>query len=133
MGQPTKYNKEIVESILERLATGQSIRTAVIDEGITWPTWRTWLRNKADLREKYDQAKEDGIEYTLGEIEHIAQDTVQRAKTKKADIIEVKAVETLIKNKQWLASKLHAKKYGSHQQMTIGNIENQSFKIDWDK
>lgn len=133
VGCPTKYNKDLVNKILERLAQGQSIRSAVVDEGITWPTWRDWLRKKPDLREQYDQAKQDGIEYTLGEIENIAQDTVQRARTKKADITEVKAVETLIKNKQWLASKLYAKKYGSHQQMTIGNIEDQSFKIAWDK
>ena len=45
----------------------------------------------------------------------------------------VKAIDTFIKHKQWMASKLAAKKYGDRTQMEIGNIQDQSFSIKWDK
>ena len=78
-------------------------------------------------------AKEDGIEYSMAEVEQVAKDAVKKAGESKMDMANVKAIDTFIKHKQWMASKLAAKKYGDRTQMEIGNIQDQSFSIKWDK
>ena len=45
------------------------------------------------------------------------------------DMANVKAIDTFIKHKQWMASKLAAKKYGDRQSLEIGNMKDQSFSI----
>ena len=89
-GRPTKYSKTLIKKILERLAKGEPIRNAVVDEGISWATFRNWLLTKDGLRQQYALAKQDGIEWSIGDVETIAMQTVSRSREKKADISEVK-------------------------------------------
>ena len=69
----------------------------------------------------------------MSEVDDIAKGVVSRSQNEKMDMANVKAVDTFIKHKQWMASKLAAKKYGDKAQMEIGNIKDQSFSIKWDK
>jgi hypothetical protein len=133
MAPKSKYTKELVETVLQELARGKSIRAALKVVNIDWETWRSWLIKKADLREKYNQAKEDGIEYSMAEVDEVAKNAVKKSSESKMDMANVKAIDTFIKHKQWMASKLAAKKYGDKTQMEIGNIKDQSFSIKWDK
>jgi hypothetical protein len=133
MTKPSIYTKELANQVLEGLAQGKSIRNVLGEVGIAWETWRKWLIKRPDLRESYNQAKEDGIEWSLSEVEDIAKGVVSRSQNEKMDMANVKAVDTFIKHKQWMASKLAAKKYGDKAQMEIGNIKDQSFSIKWDK
>jgi hypothetical protein len=133
MAPKSKYTKELVETVLQELARGKSIRAALKVVNIDWETWRSWLIKKADLREKYNQAKEDGIEYSMAEVDEVAKNAVKKSSESKMDMANVKAIDTFIKHKQWMASKLAAKKYGDKTQMEIGNMKDQSFSIKWDK
>tara|TARA_Y100001938_G_scaffold131915_1_gene189553 strand:- start:71 stop:472 length:402 start_codon:yes stop_codon:yes gene_type:complete len=133
MAAETKYTKELVETVLQELAMGKSIREALKTVDTAWETWRKWLNKKTGLRERYNQAKEDGIEYSMAEVEQVAKDAVKKSGESKMDMANVKAIDTFIKHKQWMASKLAAKKYGDRTQMEIGNIQDQSFSIKWDK
>jgi hypothetical protein len=133
MAPKSKYTKELVETVLQELARGKSIRAALKVVSIDWETWRSWLIKKPDLREKYNQAKEDGIEYSMAEVDEVAKNAVKKSSESKMDMANVKAIDTFIKHKQWMASKLAAKKYGDRTQMEIGNIKDQSFSIKWDK
>jgi hypothetical protein len=133
MTKPSIYTKELANKVLEGLARGRSIRNVLEEVGIAWETWRQWLNKKPELREQYSLAKEDGIEWSLGELEDVAKDTVEKSQSTKMDMANVKAIDTYIKHKQWLASKLAAKRYGDKTQMEIGNIKDQSFSIKWDK
>tara|TARA_R110000851_G_scaffold238681_7_gene391471 strand:+ start:942 stop:1343 length:402 start_codon:yes stop_codon:yes gene_type:complete len=133
MGRPSKYNKELVNTVLEELALGKSIRAALKTVQVEWPTWRSWLIKYPELRESYNQSKEDGIEYSMADVDEIAREAVLKSSETKMDMANVKAIDTFIKHKQWMASKLHAKKYGDKAQMEIGNIKDQSFSIKWDK
>ena len=70
MANRSKYNKAIVDPILEELSIGKTIREVLGVSGRpAWSTFRTWLNKYPDLREKYNQAKQDGCEYLLANAE----------------------------------------------------------------
>ena len=46
---------------------------------------------------------------------------------------EVKAVDTLIKHKQWKAQKLYPRVYGDRHQLEVGNADGKPFEIAWEK
>ena len=133
MAAHTKYSKELVDTVLQELAVGKSIREALKTVNISWEIWRQWLNKKTGLRESYNQAKEDGIEYSMADVDQVAKDAVKKSANSKMDMANVKAIDTFIKHKQWMASKLAARKYGDRTQMEIGNMKDQSFSIKWDK
>ena len=133
MAAHTKYSKELVDTVLQELAVGKSIREALKTVNISWEIWRQWLNKKTGLRESYNLAKEDGIEYSMADVDQVAKDAVKKSANSKMDMANVKAIDTFIKHKQWMASKLAARKYGDRTQMEIGNMKDQSFSIKWDK
>lgn len=133
MAAKTKYTKELVDTVLQELAVGKSIREALKTVDVSWEIWRQWLTKKTGLRELYSQAKEDGIEYSMADVDKVAKDAVKKSGETKMDMANVKAIENFIKHKQWMASKLAARKYGDRQSLEIGNMKDQSFSIKWDK
>lgn len=133
MAAHTKYTKELVDTVLQELAMGKSIRESLKTVNIGWETWRLWLHKKTGLRERYNQAKEDGIEYSMADVDQIAKEAVKKSAETKMDMANVKAIDTFIKHKQWMASKLAARKFGDKTQLEIGNMKDQSFSIKWDK
>ena len=133
MAAHTKYTKELVDTVLQELAIGKSIREALKTVDVSWEIWRQWLNKKTGLRELYSQSKEDGIEYSMAEVDQVAKDAVKKSGETKMDMANVKAIDTFIKHKQWMASKLAARKYGDRQSLEIGNMKDQSFSIKWDK
>ena len=133
MAAKTKYTKELVDTVLQELAVGKSIREALKTVDVSWEIWRQWLTKKTGLRELYSIAKEDGIEYSMADVDKVAKDAVKKSAESKMDMANVKAIDTFIKHKQWMASKLAARKYGDRQSLEIGNIKDQSFSIKWDK
>ena len=59
---PTKYSKQMIINICDRLANGESIRSICRDKDMpTWETIRTWLRKKEGFQE---QEPFDYIAYT---------------------------------------------------------------------
>ena len=133
MAAKTKYTKELVDTVLQELAVGKSIREALKTVDVSWEIWRQWLTKKTGLRELYSQAKEDGIEYSMADVDKVAKEAVKKSGETKMDMANVKAIENFIKHKQWMASKLAARKYGDRQSLEIGNMKDQSFSIKWDK
>ena len=133
-GRPSKYSKTIVKNILERLARGESIRSATESENITWPTWRAWLVKDEDLRTKYAQAKQDGIDYTFDDVQTVTRDAIDKATNKQMDMASIKALDIWTKHKQFKASKLQPKVYGSDkQQLSLTNSNGQTLSIEWEK
>ena len=79
MAAHTKYTKELVDTVLQELAVGKSIREALKTVDVSWEIWRQWLNKKTGLRESYSQAKEDGIEYSMAEVDQVAKDAVKKS------------------------------------------------------
>jgi|TARA_R100000231_G_scaffold108713_1_gene80466 hypothetical protein len=133
IGRPSKYSKTIVKNILELLSKGESIRSALKKENITWRTWRTWM-DKYELRNAYVEAKQDGIDYTIADAEQIAKQTIDKAAKKEIDLATVKAVDTYLRHKQWVASKLAPKTFGTDkQQISLTGSNGQKLEIEWQK
>ena len=78
LGRPSKYSTTIVKNILNRLARGEAIRNVVKDEGIDWETWRQWLIKKPGLANEYARAKQDGVEWSMSDLETFAMQTSKR-------------------------------------------------------
>ena len=87
MVMPTKYNKQMVKDICDRLANGESIRSICRDKHMPdWETIRTWLRKKEGFQEEYSRSKQEGIEYMLGDNRAKALETLERAKQGKGKV-----------------------------------------------
>ena len=69
----------------------------------------------------------------MSDLETLAMQTLKRAREKQSDMNEVKAVDTLIKHKQWKAQKLFPRVYGDKTQLDIGNADGKPFEIGWEK
>jgi hypothetical protein len=135
-GRPPKFNasRNAVKRILEALARGQSIRRAIKEEDISWNTFRKWMFEKPELREQYEQAKSDGILYTLDQVEEEIRELVVKANDKTANLNSIKAMDILVKHKQFLASKLSPKTFGTDkQQISMSNAKGEKFSIEWSK
>ncbi|HBY66887.1 MAG TPA: hypothetical protein DEG69_03420 [Flavobacteriaceae bacterium] len=135
-GRPPKFNasRNAVKRILEALAKGQSIRRAIKEEDISWNTFRKWMFEKPELREAYEQAKSDGIHYTLDSVEDQCKDMIKSANDKTANLNSIKALDILVRHKQFLASKLSPKTFGTDkQQLSLTNAKGEKFSIEWSK
>ena len=135
-GRPPKYNqsRNAVKRILEALATGESIRKAIAKENLSWNTFRKWMNEKPDLRTAYEQAKSDGIHFTLDQVEDQCKDMIKSANDKTANLNSIKALDILVRHKQFLASKLSPKTFGSdRQQLSLTNNKGEKFSIEWSK
>ena len=135
-GRPPKYNqsRNAIKRILEALAVGESIRKAIAKENLSWNTFRKWMNEKPDLRTAYEQAKSDGIHYTLDQVEVDIKELVDKANDKTANLNSIKAMDILVKHKQFLASKLSPRNFGSdRQQLSLTNNKGEKFSIEWSK
>ena len=133
-GRPQKYSKSIIKNILEKLAVGESIRSVIKEENITWNTFRKWMNNDEKLREQYERAKADGIHYSIDDIEQLCKSTYSKALTKQVDLNAIKSLDILVRHKQFMASKLAPKTYGTDkQQITMSNNKGEKFSIEWSK
>tara|TARA_R100000655_G_scaffold48999_1_gene86495 strand:- start:2543 stop:2974 length:432 start_codon:yes stop_codon:yes gene_type:complete len=135
-GRPPKFNqsRNAVKRILEALATGESIRKAIAKENLSWNTFRKWMADKPELREQYEQAKSDGIHFTLDLVEDQCKDMIKDANDKKVNLNSIKALDIFVKHKQFLASKLSPKTFGSDQnKLALTNNKGEKFEIEWSK
>jgi len=135
-GRPPKFNqsRNAIKRILEALATGESIRKAIAKENLSWNTFRKWMNEKPELREQYEQAKSDGIHYTLDAVEDQCKDMIVDANNKTANLNSIKALDILVRHKQFLASKLSPKTFGTDkQQLSLTNNKGEKFSIEWSK
>ena len=64
----TKRSPEVIDKILSILAIGLDQETACAAAGIRSHTWRKWLRNDADLKERAEEHQAKAIVATLGTI-----------------------------------------------------------------
>ena len=92
------------------------------------------MADKPELREQYEQAKSDGIHFTLDLVEDQCKDMIKDANDKKVNLNSIKALDIFVKHKQFLASKLSPKTFGSDQnKLALTNNKGEKFEIEWSK
>ncbi|MCE7031747.1 hypothetical protein LY625_03795 [Lysobacter sp. GX 14042] len=113
-GRPSKYSPELIETICERLASGEPLAQICRDDGMPHPsTVRDWMKEREDVSRSIARAREDGFdaiavdalriadfgENDTGEGGDVNHDVIQRSKLR---------VETRLK----LLAKWDPKRYG---------------------
>lgn len=106
-GRPSKFTEQLADTICERIADGESLRSICSDDGLPGKaTVFRWLHDHAAFRDQYARAKEEQAESLADEIVSIADG--QDGSDPQRDRLRVDA-------RKWVASKLKPKVYGDKQ------------------
>jgi hypothetical protein len=130
MARPSKYTKQLVDKICERISTSSDgLRTICKDKDM--PSIFSivkWLNEKEEFSIQYARAKELQADFMVDEIIEIADTCKEGKKTiEKPGGIEittgdmVERSRLMIESRKWLSSKLKPKKYGDKLDVTTGN------------
>lgn len=108
-GRPTDYAEGIANTICERIANGESLRTITSEAGMPHrSTVHKWLFERKEFSDQYARAREAQADTYADEMEDIARDPK----------IDVQRARLIIDTRKWNASKLKPKKYGDKLDMT---------------
>ena len=122
-GRPTSFTAQIADTICERLADGQSIRTICCDDDMPGQTTvYRWLAAYEEFRKQYAHAREMQADTIFDEILDIADDASNDWMERKDGNSEdsawalngdhVRRSQLRIDARKWMAGKLRPKKYG---------------------
>lgn len=137
-GRPTIFTQELADSICERLACGESMRSVCRDDDMpAISTVFKWMREKDGFSEQYDRAKEESADALTEDMLYIADNEAQNPVlvdgvpleidgkiVKATDSASVAHARLRVDTRKWAASKLKPKKYGDLKQVEhSGGIE----------
>jgi hypothetical protein len=128
-GRPSTYTAKVADTICERIADGESLRSICRDESMPdKATVFRWLDSKPEFRDQYARAREEQADTLADEIVTIADEecTMVRAakhptaaKDDEAELEVVFDSTAVARNKlrvdarKWVAAKLKPKVYGN--------------------
>lgn len=122
MGRPSSFTQEVADTICERLADGESMRSICRDENMPRvPTVLRWLSTNEVFRAQYAHARELQADALADQILDISNTPVigetettkeWGTEIKRADMIEHRRLQ--IDARKWYAGKLRPKVYGNH-------------------
>lgn len=122
-GRPTDYTKELADSICERLAEGQSLRS--VCRGEDMPDKATvfrWIRTHNEFRDQYTRAKEEAADALAEEIIDLSDgaiEVIKRGAEKKSSAL-AQAVKLQVDTRKFIMAKMKPKKYGERMDVTSG-------------
>lgn len=123
MARPSDYTPDIADTICERIALGDSVRT--ITQSDDMPSERTvyvWLQKNIDFQQQYARARASQAERMLDEIIQIADDVSQDTEYgdagPKANAEWINRSRLRVDARKWAMSKLAPKKYGDKLDLT---------------
>lgn len=118
IGRPSTYTQEIADTICERIADGESLRSILRDDN--QPASSTvfkWLTENKSFSEQYTRAREAQADVLFDEILNIADDGKNDTYTDgdgnvrtNQDVIARSRLR--VDARKWMAGKLRPKKYG---------------------
>ena len=126
-GRPTKYSQELADTICERLAIGESLRTVCKPDSMpSVSTIFNWFRSQEGFLEQYEKAKQESADAMAEDILEIADNPqMGEIRTIKPDgSVEVKQDEMLghrrlqIDTRKFLMAKMKPKRYGDSLDLT---------------
>lgn len=136
MGRPSKFTQAIADTICQRLAEGESLRTICETNGIPHAaTVLRWLgeEDKAAFREQYMRAREAQADLYAEEIIQIADDgsndtyITDNGPAVNHDVIARSRLR--VDARKWYASKLAPKKYGDKVDLTHANPDGSALNM----
>lgn len=113
MARPSSFSQDIADTICERLADGESLRTICASEAMPKrSTVFRWLNEREEFRSQYARAREEQAEALADEIVAISDGdgTEENPSDPQRDKLRVDA-------RKWAAAKLLPKKFGDSVQL----------------
>lgn len=127
-GRPSIYTRELADTICERLALGESMRTVCASEDMpAMSSVFKWLREMEGFSEQYARAKQESADYMAEELLEIADDGTNDYMEKERpdgstfvalDNEHVQRSRLRLDTRKWLMAKMKPKKYGEKLDLT---------------
>ncbi|MBW2245436.1 MAG: hypothetical protein JRH01_26030, partial [Deltaproteobacteria bacterium] len=128
MARPTIYSEKLAESLLRRLADGETLLSICKSSRVPHrDTIRRWVRDKPDFRRRYLDARA-----TWGD--RLAEEVVEIADACEQETGPVSKARLQIDARKWAASRLNPIRWGDRTQLNIGaRPEQEPLVISWEK
>ncbi len=123
MGRASVYTEDLADTILQRLAEGESLRQICETDGFPHRTnVLKWLETREDFATRYARARESQGDAMDDRI-------LQVAAKCEAGELDPHAAKVVIGALQWRASKLRPKVYGDKLQQEVSGAGGEALKI----
>jgi hypothetical protein len=108
IGRPTIYNQKLVDTILSRIANGESLRTVCSDKDMPHiSTVIQWKLDKPEFSAQYEEAKKSQAQHLFDQLIEIADTGV-----------DVSRDRLRVDTRKWYLSKVLPKVYGDKLDLT---------------
>ena len=127
-----KYDQATLEDIFEQLALGKSVKSVLDDKKLSYEGLRKLMRKKPKIRQLYEEAKEDGIDYLLSNNIDVLNKTVEEFKANgKGDLAITNLLKEITNLNRWKASKLLPKYNDNVKKLELANADNKPLIVKW--
>ena len=127
-----KYDQATLSDIFEQLALGKSVKSVLDEKKLSYEGLRKLMRKKPKIRQLYEEAKEDGIDYLLSNNIDILNKTVEEFKANgKGDLAITNLLKEITNLNRWKASKLLPKYNDNVKKLELANADNKPLIVKW--
>ena len=129
-----KFTNEILDQINCQLALGNGIKNILKDLNLSWEGFRKLMHKKPKVREQYELAKQDGVDYLLSESATELRKAIEDFKANgKGDLATSHLIKEAVALTKWKASKLLPKYNDNAQKLQLSNADNKPLIVKWSK
>jgi hypothetical protein len=129
-----KFTNEILDQIYCQLALGNGIKNILKDLNLSWEGFRKLMHKKPKVREQYELAKQDGVDYLLSETATQLREAIEDFKANgKGDLATSHLIKEAVALTKWKASKLLPKYNDNAQKLQLSNADNKPLIVKWSK
>jgi hypothetical protein len=129
-----KFDNKTLEDVFEQLALGKSVKSVLDDKKLSYEGLRKLMRKKPKIRQLYNEAKEDGIDYLLSNNLDVLNKTIDEFKANgKGDLAITNLLKEITNLNRWKASKLLPKYNDNAQKLQLSNADNKPLIVKWAK
>ena len=129
-----KFDNKTLENVFEQLALGKSVKSVLDEKNLSYEGLRKLMRKKPKIRQLYEEAKEDGIDYLLSNNIDLLNKTVDEFKANgKGDLAITNLLKEITNLNRWKASKLLPKYNDNAQKLQLSNADNKPLIVKWSK
>ena len=129
-----KFTNEILDQIYCQLALGNGIKNILKDLNLSWEGFRKLMHKKPKVREQYELAKQDGVDYLLSESATELRKAIADFKANgKGDLATSHLIKEAVALTKWKASKLLPKYNDNAQKLQLSNADNKPLIVKWSK
>ena len=127
-----KFTNEVLNRIYSQLALGNGIKTILKDLELSWEGFRQLMHKKPKVREQYELAKQDGVDYLLSESATELKKAIEDFKANgKGDLATSHLIKEAVALTKWKASKLLPKYNDNVKKLELANHDNKPLIVKW--